>query len=257
MSDLQRDALRLVEHEKSVMPYLRPIYQALLEQGGLLDLRKKISSLSPDLFCVKKSREAGVRVNKTVEVESKYQVPDLAVLQKNILSQGFILSGEVIQQDEYQDVGHELRALGQDVRTRKVFDNQGKFQKGELKWEGQTGGEILDRPVVEVAVPTEKEVDLATSVMKRQLGIETFAVFVKQRWHYIKNTEHGRMEIELDAFVDERNPEKIKGKVFAQVAMEVSEEDRGMAIGQVKAVANHLGLDKIDNRDYVGIAGVL
>lgn len=243
------------EQERRAMEYITPICRALLGQGGLETLKQRISSLDiSDSLPGEQGdgEQTNVEVEKMVEVEDKYFVGDIRAFQLVVESQGFLLVDEITQHDNYSDAGHALRDIDEDTRTRRVYDTEGRFKKGELKWEGPRGV-IQDRAVVEVKIPSEADVGIVEETMKDRLGIEPFATLIKHRWHYKKQTEHGVIEIELDSFEDERNSGRIRGQTFAQVAMEVPETRRREAIGIVKRTARELGLLWVDNRDYTEI----
>lgn len=238
----------MLNHEQEVWEkYIISICEVLMKYGGLSSADFKIRK--PGI----KNDASGFK--SMVEVESKYEVADRKALQKIIMNHGFELVDEVFQHDNYGDKARQLRDRKQVVRTRRVFDGGYHFQSGEIKWEGPSGN-ILDRPVVEVKILNSADIDVVETLLKKRLGIEIFASFVKHRWHYKKNTTQGVFEIELDFFEDEQNPEKIRDKIYAQVAMEVKPEKRDTAVELVKSMATELDLIYADNRDYIDIAEI-
>lgn len=191
-----------------------------------------------------------------VEVEDKYEVGDIEGFKKQALEQNFSLGKEIVQEDIYCDIGDLLRQKDQDLRIRKILDEKGHFISGELKWEG-IRGQIQDRPVFEIKVGIEADLKKLEEVLKSSIRMEEFTQFFKKRFFYQRKEKTGRTtEIELDDFSDQNNPERIRGRIFAQFAQEVEPDERDRALKEVQEIAASFNL-KRENRDYTEIAAGL
>lgn len=197
-----------------------------------------------------------LKAEEKVEVEDKYEVDDIEDFREQALGQDFSLDKEIVQKDIYCDIGDLLRQKDQDLRIRKVLDGEGHFISGELKWEG-IRGQIQDRPVFEIKVGLESDLKKLEEILKSSIGMERFMNFIKKRFFYQRKEKTGRItEIELDDFSNQNNPEKIRGRIFAQFAQEVEPGERGRALKEVQEIASYFNL-KRENRDYTEIAAGL
>lgn len=238
--------------QNKILSYLGPILGVLEKQTGQEDLADKMKSMG---ITTKTAEQEGsdIKVDDMVEVEDKYEIENIDAFIKKAEQNSFVLKSESRQEDCYMDAGQSLRKISQGLRIRKNFDQNGQFKSGELKWEGPKG-EISDRPVIEVRISSEADCDDLKELMADELGIEEFSSFIKNRQQYNKETGQGDIGIELDSFPKELNPEKLKGRIFAQVSMEVEPAAWARAIEMVKKMVRDLELKNQDSRDYPEIA---
>lgn len=198
-------------------------------------------------------RQTRKKSSLLVDVEDKYIVTDAGLFNRSALAKGFRANKPLRMEETYLDLGHHFRSRGQAVRIRRVYNDEGAFVEGELKWEG-TRGQLQDRPFYELRSSSREEFEGLVRMLNQHTGVVPHTRLVKLRTIYSKTEGSGQETlIEFDHFPRGENPPLIEGRTYSQIAQEVPEGQRSSALRFVEALAREFGLVR-ENRDYTEIA---